>query len=222
MRRAALVVFGLGVALVASAGCSGLPDRKSTGSAGSSAAKATGSKGTGAKANGAGASETAKARPAPLPVVEAGGACELLTYEMIKDKDVSFRSEGRRLENSIQQELQRAQQRYAELMNKDHTYSTKEELRRDEAEVQQLAMQVQQLQAQGEEQLARLEARILQEISDELKSYLEEYNKTAGFDYIFSVQNGGQIWVGNEQLDITDDLVNGLNARYRASRSAKK
>ena len=143
-------------------------------------------------------------------------------YEMIKDKDVSFRSEGRRLENSIQQELQRAQQRYAELMNKDHTYSTKEELRRDEAEVQQLAMQVQQLQAQGEEQLARLEARILQEISDELKSYLEEYNKTAGFDYIFSVQNGGQIWVGNEQLDITDDLVNGLNARYRASRSAKK
>lgn len=91
MRRAALVVFVLGVALVASAGCSGLPDRKSTGSAGSSAAKATGSKGTGAKANGAGAngagaSETAKARPAPLPVVEAGGACELLTYEMIKDK----------------------------------------------------------------------------------------------------------------------------------------
>jgi outer membrane protein len=142
-------------------------------------------------------------------------------YEMIKDKDVSFRSEGRRLENSIQQELQRAQQRYAELMNKDHTYSTKEELRRDEAEVQQLAMQVQQLQAQGEEQLARLEARILQEISDELKSYLEEYNKTAGFDYIFSVQNGGQIWVGNEQLDITDDLVNGLNSRYRASKKLK-
>lgn len=142
-------------------------------------------------------------------------------YELIKDKDVSFRSEGRRLENSIQQELQRAQQRYAELMNKDHTYSTKEELRRDEAEVQQLAMQVQQLQAQGEEQLARLEARILQEISDELKSYLEEYNKTAGFDYIFSVQNGGQIWVGNEQLDITDDLVNGLNARYRAGKKPK-
>jgi outer membrane protein len=142
-------------------------------------------------------------------------------YELIKDKDVSFRSEGRRLENSIQQQLQRAQQRYAELMNKDHTYSTKEELQRDEAEVQQLAMQVQQLQAQGEEQLARLEARILQEISDELKSYLEEYNKSAGFDYIFSVQNGGQIWVGNEQLDITDDLVNGLNARYRAGKKPK-
>lgn len=142
-------------------------------------------------------------------------------YELIKDKDVSFRSEGRKLESSIQQQLQRAQQRYAELMNKDHTYSTQEELRRDEAEVQQLAMKVQQLQAEGEEQLARLEARILQEISDELKSYLEEYNKTAGFDYIFSVQNGGQIWVGNEQLDITDDLVNGLNARYRAGKKPK-
>jgi Skp family chaperone for outer membrane proteins len=63
---------------------------------------------------------------------------------------------------------------------------------------------------------------MLQEISDELKAFLEEYNKQAGFDYIFSVQNGGQVWVGNENLDITDDLVNGLNARHRARKATRK
>ncbi len=143
-------------------------------------------------------------------------------FELVKEKDNSFRNEGKRLEDNLKKELERAQQRYEELMTKDHTYSTNEEKRRDEAELQQLAMRVQQLQAQGEDQLARLEASMLQEISDELKGFLEEYNKVAGFDYIFSVQNGGQVWVGNENLDITNDLVNGLNARHRARKGANK
>lgn len=143
-------------------------------------------------------------------------------FELIKEKDNSFRSEGKRLEDNLKKELDKAQQRYEELMTKDQTYSTNEEKRRDEAELQQLGMRVQQLQAQGEDQLARLEASMLQEISDELKAFLEEYNKQAGFDYIFSVQNGGQVWVGNENLDITDDLVNGLNARHRARKATRK
>lgn len=76
MRRSALVAFVLGVALVSSAGCSGLPDRKSTVSAGSTGARATGGK----------PSPSTSPHLAPLPVVEVGGACELLTYEMIRDK----------------------------------------------------------------------------------------------------------------------------------------
>jgi outer membrane protein len=62
---------------------------------------------------------------------------------------------------------------------------------------------------------------MLTEITQELRGYMEQYNKTAGFDYIFSVQNGGQVWVGNEGLDISDELINGLNERYRASKAGK-
>jgi len=36
------------------------------------------------------------------------------------------------------------------------------------------------------------------------------------------VQNGGQVWVGNKDLDISNDLIAGLNARYQASKGAKK
>jgi outer membrane protein len=141
-------------------------------------------------------------------------------FEMIEDRNKRFQNEGQRLESTLQKELAKAQQRYAELMNKDHTYSTKEEIGKDEREVQEMGQRVQELQARSEQQLAQLEGQMLQEISDELKSFLQEFNKTGGFDYIFSVQNGGQIWVGNEQLDVTDELVNGLNARYRARQKA--
>jgi outer membrane protein len=139
-------------------------------------------------------------------------------YELIAEKDRRFRSEGQRLEKSLQDEMAKAQARYEQLMKKDHTYSTKAEVAQDEAELQGLMAKIQGQQASSEEQLARMEATMLTEITNELKDYLENYNKNAGFDYIFSVQNGGQIWVGNKDLNITSELVAGLNARYRAGK----
>ena len=143
-------------------------------------------------------------------------------YELIAEKDRRFRSEGQRLEKSLQDEMAKAQARYEQLMKKDHTYSTKAEVAKDEAELQGLMGKIQGQQANSEEQLARMEAAMLTEITNELKDYLEDYNKSAGFDYIFSVQNGGQIWVGNEDLNITHEMVAGLNAKYRASKGTKK
>ena len=142
-------------------------------------------------------------------------------YELIAEKDRRFRSEGQRLEGSLKSEMAKAQARYEELMAKDHTYSTQAEVAKDEQELQHLMARIQGQQANSEEQLARLEAQMLTEITQELRGYMEQYNKTAGFDYIFSVQNGGQVWVGNEGLDISDELINGLNERYRASKAGK-
>ena len=139
-------------------------------------------------------------------------------FDLIKEKDERFKREGQRLENDLQNELARSQARYEELMKKDHSYSTQTELKADEAEVQGLMGKMQRMQARSEEQLMKLEAEMLNEITKELKDFLKAYNEQAGFDYIFSIQNGGQIWVGNEGLNITEDMVLGLNARYRASK----
>jgi Skp family chaperone for outer membrane proteins len=143
-------------------------------------------------------------------------------YELIAEKDKRFRAEGQRLESSLKNEMSKAQARYDELMKKDHTYSTQADVAKDEQELQGLMQRIQGQQAESEERLGRMEADMLTEITKELKEYLESYNKGAGFDYIFSVQNGGQVWVGNKDLDISDVLVNGLNARYRTAKGAKK
>jgi outer membrane protein len=104
-------------------------------------------------------------------------------------------------------------------MKKDQSYSTQAEVRQDESELQGLMGKIQQMQQRSEQQLMVLEAEMLNEITAELKGFLEEYNKQAGFDYIFSIQNGGQIWVGNQGLNVTDDMVQGLNARHRARKT---
>lgn len=140
-------------------------------------------------------------------------------YELVKESAARVRSEGQRMEGNLQREMQKAQARYAELMGKDHTYSTQAQLKADQAEVEQLGGKIQELQAASQAQLEELQVKMLTQIADQLKGFLEEYNKTAGFDYIFSIQDAGQIWVGNQGLDITAEVVAGLNARHRGQKA---
>ncbi|MCB0793666.1 MAG: OmpH family outer membrane protein [Flavobacteriales bacterium] len=137
-------------------------------------------------------------------------------FVMVKEKGELFRSEGQRLENQLKQKLARSEARYQELMTKDHTYSTKAEIQADEQEVQNLMNEIQVLQQRGQEQMANMEVNMLEEISEEIMDFLAEHNERAGYEYIFSVQSGGQIWVGDPAVDLTRTVVDGLNARYLA------
>jgi outer membrane protein len=143
-------------------------------------------------------------------------------FEMVKEQGDRYRTEGRKLEGDLQNEMAKAQKRYQELMAKDQSYSTKTQILEDEQELQGLVGKIQELQARSEERLARMEMEMLSSISGEIMDYLAEYNETAGFDYILSVQNGGQIWVGNKDLDVTQDVVDGLNRKHRARKTTPK
>ena len=143
-------------------------------------------------------------------------------FELVKERESAFQSEGRRLEGVLADKMNKAKARYNELMSKDQTYSTQTQMAADENELKGLSAEIQEMQANSQDRLDRMQVEMMKEITDELVAYLKEYNKTAGFDYIFSIQSGGQIWVGNEGLNITSDVVSGLNARHRASKAAKK
>src|SRR5690606_9007710 len=145
-------------------------------------------------------------------------------FELVRESADRVRSEGQRMEGNLQREMQKAQARYQELMSKDHTYSTQAELKADQAEVEKLGERIQELQLNSQNQLDELQTRMLIDITGQIQQFLESFNQTAGYDYIFSIQDAGQIWVGNKQLDITPAVVSGLNAQHRARKAeqAKK
>ena len=140
-------------------------------------------------------------------------------YELVKESTDRFQSEGKRMEAALQNEMQKAQARYNELTSKDHTYSTQADMQKDQAELQQLGQKIQDMRSSSQDQLDQMQTRMLQDITTKIQKFLEDYNATAGYDYIFSIQNDGQIWVGNKGLDITADVVNGLNRQHRASKA---
>ena len=142
-------------------------------------------------------------------------------YALVKESADRVRAEGRRLETELGKEIQRAQGRAQELATKDHTYSTQAQIQADQEEFQELEMKIQDLRMSSQDKIEELQIKMLSEIAKEVEDFLKGYNQQAGFDYIFSIQDGGQIWVGNEGLDITADVVSGLNARHQVRKGSK-
>lgn len=70
------------------------------------------------------------------------------------------------------------------------------------------------LQARAQEEALRQQ----QEFIDSVHSFLAEYNKTRHYDAIILFAPGELF---NPELDITDDIIEGLNARYKKANPAK-
>lgn len=87
------------------------------------------------------------------------------------------------------------------------------------------AEQLQQQLAQEEQNLSGLQnnyAMQLQEegivknrqMIDKIEQFLETYNTDKGYDYIFSYSFGGNLLYGDDALDITDEVIKGINKAY--------
>ncbi len=66
--------------------------------------------------------------------------------------------------------------------------------------------------------LAELQSTNSQQILDSLLNYLNEFNKSQNYDYIL---NGGDILVGNEAHNITQEVLSALNERYIKQAASK-
>lgn len=66
--------------------------------------------------------------------------------------------------------------------------------------------------------LAELQATNNQQILDSLLNYLNEFNRTRNYDYIF---NGADVLVGSETNNITKEVLQAMNARYLKAKGSK-
>lgn len=90
---------------------------------------------------------------------------------------------------------------------------------REQAEGVQAALQRQQndlaaLQARLEKELASEQQKFLEALQDSLNNFLEVYNKDKKYDFII---NKSAILFAGPKYDITQDVINGLNKRYKSS-----
>lgn len=91
-----------------------------------------------------------------------------------------------------------------------------------QAEYETTAKRLQQMKQSLEAREQALTAKLLkeqdvfnQDLQQRLDEFLAEYNKDKHFDYILSYSKSlGFIMLTNEQLNITEDVINGMNERY--------
>ncbi len=75
---------------------------------------------------------------------------------------------------------------------------------------------LQQYQQSLTQDLLKEEAKLNKELYETVAKYLKNYGKENELDFIFKHSTGGEIWYGDDSMDITGEIIEGLNNEYNA------
>lgn len=139
-------------------------------------------------------------------------------YDMAND----LRSVVETKVNSIQQEINRRGSKLEKDVKAFQDKIDKGLLTRSVAEVQGQKLQeqqnsFQQYAAQKQQEMAEEQQVMLNQIADAIKTWLDEFNAEKKYALIISTQGAvlpAPIAAGDPELDITDEILEGLNAAY--------
>ena len=106
----------------------------------------------------------------------------------------------------VQNELKRHEKEVAKMSKKEKELS--EDLIR--AKQQQLVTYQKSIQ----EKAAQEDAKMTQDVINDVNAYLEEYGKVRSYKIIFAATNMGNILYANDGVNITEEVIEGLNNRY--------
>ena len=137
-------------------------------------------------------------------------------YNFAKDYSVTLQKKSNNARNTLNQKgnaLQAAMANFQQKLN-NNGFQSREQAASQQAAIQRQQNDLQELQARLENELASETAKFNEALRDSLQNFLKSYNQDKKFDLILS-KAGDNILMGNKKLDITQDVINGLNKRYK-------
>lgn len=137
-------------------------------------------------------------------------------YQLYKDYSEVLTRKGNNIQSTLAQK-QRALESHAAAVQKKYEsngFTTRDEVERAQASIEKEQRDLAELADRLQNEFALEQARINEEARDSIQSFLKRYNKTKKFDYVM-VKAGDNLLVANPKFNITNDIVKGLNKRYK-------
>ena len=141
-------------------------------------------------------------------------------YDYYEDLNASYTQKAekvaKQLENrgiTLQNEVVSFQKRAQANLLSQNEFNT---IQKDLANKQQEFQTYQQTVSAG---LMEEERDLNRKLYDNIKEYLKEYNADKKYDVIFNYREGESIWLAEDALNITQEVLDGLNAQYDSSKS---
>ena len=137
-------------------------------------------------------------------------------YQLYKDYSEVLTRKGNNIQNTLAQK-QRALESHAAAVQKKYEsngFTTRDEVERAQASIDKEQRDLAELADRLQSEFAMEQARINEEARDSIQSFLKRYNKTKKYDYVM-VKAGDNLLVANPKYNITNDIVKGLNKRYK-------
>lgn len=146
-------------------------------------------------------------------------------YEYLKAKREEFNKRQESAQNELERSAQQFRSRLADFQRKIQSNSiTQAEGEATEKQLTQMQQSLQLREQALTEQLLKEKDAFNKQLHDDLNTFLKDYNKAKGYDYIFSYSEiGSQILLANDAYNITPDVIKGMNERAKnTSDSTKK
>ncbi len=137
-------------------------------------------------------------------------------YQLYKDYSEVLTRKGNNIQKTLAQK-QRALESHAASVQKKYEsneFTTRDELERAQASIEKEQRDLAELADRLQNEFAMEQARINEEARDSIQSFLKKYNKTKKYDYVM-VKAGDNLLIANPKYNITNDIVKGLNKRYK-------
>ena len=139
-------------------------------------------------------------------------------YEFCKEFTLILQKESTNARNTLNQKGQALQNAAANFQQKlqNNGFTSREQAESQQAAIQRQQQSLQELQARLENELANHTNKYNEGLRDSLKHFLDAYNKDKKYDLILTKQ-GDNILYAAKRFDITNDVINGLNKRYKST-----
>ena len=135
-------------------------------------------------------------------------------YEFAKEKSLELEKKGTNARNTIQTktaQLEKNAQAFQQKLQ-SNGYTSREQAEAAQANLQREQQNIVALQQRLENELANEQQKFLQVFQDSLDNFLADYNKDKKYDMIV---NKAAVLYADKRFDITTDVVNGMNRRYK-------
>ena len=137
-------------------------------------------------------------------------------YQFCKDYNILLNKKGENAQRVLADKQRTLQNHAAALQN-----TTRDEVERAQNQLTREQQDLAELEQRLMTELANEQANLTAEMRDSIQAFLRVYNKSKKFDYILS-RSGDNILMANPQYDITEDVVRGLNKRYKVKPEVKE
>ena len=139
----------------------------------------------------------------------------LLKFDLAQEMQKELIRKEMSINNLIEKERKTLQEEAAAFETKvqNNVFATQE---RAQAEYEKIMKKDQELLQRSQAMIAEFEKESFtksNEVTQNIMEYIKEYNSDAKYDFILT-KMGGNMLYANEALDITNDVVKGLNAKH--------
>lgn len=139
-------------------------------------------------------------------------------YKEFKDAEGKMKEKETASKNMLSAMGTRYQKRLAEVQNKARNNALSEvEGQAAQQELGKMENEYRQKDMELDQELKTMQMDLMGNLNKKVEDYLKEYNKDKGYAYIFSFQPGLIMYYKDSAYDVTREIIDGLNARYKPS-----